>query len=110
MKNYAGDDKKAQSALFMKEFLKVERIVSKEQSSKQEEEFIDSMITKLEESESCDKNPATLGVELSIENQVAGFQSKNSYKEVKIIEERRGLFFFSSFYRILKFAFKMFYS
>ena len=88
LKNYAGDDKKAQSALFMKEFLKVERIVSKEQSSKQEEEFIDSMITKLEESESCDKNPATLGVELSIENKVAGFQSKNSYKEVKTIEER----------------------
>ena len=94
----------------MKEFLDVTKIVSKDQSSKQEQELIDSMVTKTEGSESYDKNPATLGVELSFENHVAGSQSKNSYKEVKIIEERRGLFFFSSFYRILKFAFKMFYS
>ena len=98
----------------MKEFLDVTKIVSKEQSSKQEQELIDSMVTKIEGSESCDKNPATLGVELSFENHVAGSQSKNSYKEVKIIEERLGLFFFSSLYRsfffILKIAFKIFYS
>ena len=72
----------------MKEFLDVTKIVSKDQSSKQEQELIDSMATKTEGSESCDKNPATLGVKLSIDNQVAGFQSKNSYKEVKTIEER----------------------
>ena len=88
MKNYAGDDKKAQSALSMKEFLKVERIASKEQSFQQGQELIDSMATKIEESESCDKNPAILGVESSIDNQVAGSKSNNSFKEVKTIEER----------------------
>ena len=72
----------------MKEFLKVDKIVSKEQSSKQDQVLIDSMATKKEESESCDKNPVILGVELSIENKVAGSQSKNSYKEVKTKEER----------------------
>ena len=46
------------------------------------------MMTKIEGSESCDKNPATLGVKLGIENQIAGSQSKNSFKEVKTIEER----------------------
>ena len=54
----------------MKEFLDVTKIVSHEQSSKQEQELIDSMVTKIEESESCDKNPATLGVKLSFENHV----------------------------------------
>ena len=94
----------------MKEFLDVTKIVSKDQSSKQEQELIDSMVTKIEGSESCDKNLATIGVE----NKVAGSQSKHYYKEVKIIEERLGLFFFSSLYRsfffILKIAFKIFYS
>ena len=78
----------------MKEFLKVDKIVSKEQSSKQDQVLIDSMATKKEESESCDKNQATLGVELSIENKVAGIQSRNYYKESKTIEKRLGLFFF----------------
>ena len=44
--------------------------VSEEQSSKQEQALIDSMVTKIEGSETCDKNPATLGVELSFENHV----------------------------------------
>ena len=72
----------------MKEFLKVEKIVSKEQSSKQEQKLIDSMMTKIEGSESCDKNQATLGVELSFENQVGGSKSKDSFKEVKTLGER----------------------
>ena len=87
-KFHVTDSKKAQSELLIKEFLKVENIVSNEQSSKQEQALIDSMMTKIEGSESCDKNPATLGVKLGIENQIAGSQSKNSFKEVKTIEER----------------------
>ena len=54
-------------------------------------------MTKIEGSESCDKNPATLNVELSIENKFAGSQSKNSYKKVKTIEEKHGWFFFLAF-------------
>ena len=41
--NDAEDAKKAQSAVVMKEFLQVEKIVSKEQPSKKEQELINSL-------------------------------------------------------------------
>ena len=87
-KNYAGDAKKAHSALLMKKFLKVKKIDSKEQSSKQEQALIDSMMTKIERSETCDKNPATLGIDFSFENQGEGSQNHLINEEVKTIEER----------------------
>ena len=69
----------------MEEFQQVEKIVSKEQSSQQE--LIDSMVTKSEESETSDKNAVNLCVQSSFENQVGGSQNETSSKEVKTIEE-----------------------
>ena len=86
--NYAGDDKKVQSAVFMKEFQKVKKIVSKEQSFKQEQELIDSMMTKVLEKESREENAALLCFKSNFENQVEGSQNEVSHKEVKTTEER----------------------
>ena len=44
---------------------------SEEQSSKQEQALIDSMMKKIDGSEPCDKNQATLGIKLSFKNHVA---------------------------------------
>ena len=55
----------------MKEFLNIKKIVSKEHSSLQEQELLDSMMTKIEGSETCDENQATLGSGSSFKNQVA---------------------------------------
>ena len=43
---------------------------SEEQSSKQEQALIDSMMKKIDGSEPCDKNQATLGIKLSFKNHV----------------------------------------
>ena len=72
----------------MKEFLNIKKNVSKKQSFQQQQEPIDSMMTKIEGSETCDKNPATLGVESSFDNQVEGSQNHLINEEVKTIEER----------------------
>ena len=71
----------------MEDILDVKKIVSKEQSSQQEQELLGSMVTKVEEGESSDKNAVNLCVTSSIENQVAGPQIETSSKEVKTIEE-----------------------
>ena len=54
----------------MKEFLSIEKLVPKEPSYQQGQELKNSMVTKIDESESCDKNPATLGNGSSFKNQV----------------------------------------
>ena len=54
----------------MKEFLSIEKLVPKEPSYQQGQELKNSMVTKIDESETCDKNPATLGNGSSFKNQV----------------------------------------
>ena len=66
----------------MKEFLNIEKLVSKEQSSKQKQELIDSIKTKKEESDSSDKNAAILCIKSSFENQV-----ESSEREASIFEK-----------------------
>ena len=87
--NDAEDAKKAQSAVVMKEFLQVEKIVSKEQPSKKEQELINS-ITKKEESDSGDKSAATLCIKSSFEKQVESSEQEASIfkKEVQIVKNK----------------------
>ena len=66
----------------MKEFLQVEKIVSKEQPSKKEQELIDLIMTKKEESDSGDKSAATLCIKSSFEKQV-----ESSVREASIFEK-----------------------
>ena len=87
-KKYAADDKKSQSAVLMKEFQKVKKIVSKEQSFKQEQELIDSMKTKFLEKESREENAAVLCVKSSFGNQIEGSQNHLINEEVKTIEDK----------------------
>ena len=54
----------------MKEFLSIEKLVPKEPSYQQGQELKNSMVTKIDESESCDESPATLGNGSSFKNQV----------------------------------------
>ena len=72
----------------MKEFLKVEKIVSKEQSSKQEQELIDLMMTKILQKESREKSAAILCVKSSFENQIEGSQNHLINEEVKTIGDK----------------------
>ena len=87
--NDAEDAKKAQSAVVMKEFLQVEKIVSKEQPSKKEQELINS-ITKKEESDSGDKSAATLCIKSSFEKQNESSEQEASIfkKEVQIVKNK----------------------
>ena len=73
----------------MKEFLQVEKIVSKEQPSKKEQELINS-ITKKEESDSGDKSAATLCIKSSFEKQVESSEKEASIfkKEVQIVKNK----------------------
>ena len=88
--NDAEDAKKAQSAVVMKEFLQVEKIVSKEQPSKKEQELIDLIMTKKEESDSGDKNAAILSIKSSFENQVESSEKEASIfeKEVQVVKNK----------------------
>ena len=79
--NNAEDAKKAHKSLVIKEFLKVEKIVPKEQSFKQEQELVNS-ITKKEESDSSNKNAAILCIKSSLENQI-----ESSKQEAGIFEK-----------------------
>ena len=81
--NDAEDAKKAQSAVVMKEFLKIENIVAKEQPSQQEQELINSIITKKEESDSSDKNAAILCTKSSFDGQV-----ESSKQEVQTVKNK----------------------
>ena len=81
--NDAEDAKKAQSAVVMKEFLKIENIVAKEQPSQQEQELINSIISKKEESYSSDKNAAILCTKSSFDGQV-----ESSKQEVQTVKNK----------------------
>ena len=87
--NDAEDAKKAQSAVVMKEFLQVEKIVSKEQPSKKEQELINSL-KKKEESRSGDKSAANLCIKSSFEKQVESSEQEASIfkKEVQIVKNK----------------------
>ena len=68
----------------MKKLLNVEKIVVKEQSPQNEQELIESMVTKVVKKESLEENPSTLCGVPSIESQV-----KHSYgASVSQIEEK----------------------
>ena len=73
----------------MKEFLQVEKIVSKEQPSKKEQELINST-TKKEESDSGDKSAATLCIKSSFEKQNESSEQEASIfkKEVQIVKNK----------------------
>ena len=73
----------------MEDLLDVKKIVSKELSSQQEHELLESTVTKIEESETGNKNAVNLCVKSSFENQVEGSQIETSHKEIKTIEEIR---------------------
>ena len=72
----------------MKELLKFEKTVSKEHSFKQEQEFLDSMMTKILEKESHEENAAVLCVKSNFENQVEGSEIQTYNKEVKTIGDK----------------------